>query len=70
MALFNYKCASCGSAHKLCLDHWRPLSKGYALTRTNAVVLCNSCNASKGAKLPEDHFDKEFVGLIEAKLDK
>ena len=68
MKLFNHQCAKCGSKEELCIDHWMPLSKGYALSRENAVVLCRSCNSSKGGKLPEDHFPAGFIELIESKL--
>ena len=62
---FNNQCFNCKSIDNLCIDHHRPLSKGYPLSLNNAVILCNSCNTSKGAKTPED-----FYGLNKcAKLD-
>ena len=33
-----------------------PLSAGYALEENNAVVLCRSCNSSKGIKQPEEFY--------------
>jgi 5-methylcytosine-specific restriction endonuclease McrA len=50
---FDNRCYKCGSADKLRIDHHYPLSKGYALTRDNAVLLCNRCNVSKHNHEPE-----------------
>jgi len=56
----GYKCRKCGmtnAEHKekwgqrLHIDHIKPLSKGHALTRFNAQLLCRSCNSSKGNKM-------------------
>jgi len=55
---FDNKCYNCKSIDKLCIDHHRPLSKRNPLTLSNAVILCNLCNCSKGAKNPE-----EFYGI-------
>ena len=66
--LFNNQCANCGSTDKLCIDHHYPLSKGNALTRENAVVLCRSCNASKHIKSPESFYSPEKLLLIESLL--
>jgi len=55
---FNDQCYNCSSTEKLCIDHHRPISKGHALTLQNAVILCGSCNSSKGPKKPE-----EFYGI-------
>lgn len=63
---FFHCCFSCGSIEALCVDHHRPLIKGNPLTLLNAVILCNSCNCSKGTKDPE-----EYYGLIVCEqLDK
>lgn len=64
MALFNHRCAVCGSTEALCIDHHYPLSKGHALTRENAVVLCNKHNCEKSTKLPEDFYTSEQLELI------
>lgn len=66
--LFNHSCANCGSTDNLCIDHHKPLSKGYALSRTNAVVLCSDCNLSKHAKMPEDFYDADTLNFITEKL--
>ena len=62
MDLFGNKCFRCNIVQDLCVDHHFPLSKGHALTRTNAVILCRSCNASKHDKLPKDFYtSKELI---------
>jgi len=65
--LFGNSCFNCGSTSKLCLDHHYPLSKGYKLTKSNAVILCNICNSSKGAKLPEDFYTEEQLNELKIK---
>lgn len=55
--MFNHRCANCGSTSNLEIDHHYPLSEGHPLTRSNAVLLCRSCNASKNSKLPEDFYN-------------
>lgn len=62
------QCAVCGETEKLCIDHWLPLSLGYALTPGNAVLLCRSCNGGKGAKLPEAAYTPDFVKAVEQRL--
>jgi len=54
--LFEHKCANCGSIENLCIDHHMPLSKGYPLTRQNAVLLCTSCNCKKQNKIPDNFY--------------
>ena len=70
--LFDHKCIVCGKTSDLTIDHLYPLSRGYALTRDNAVVLCRSCNSSKLKKLPEDFFSPEVFAFIKdiLKLEK
>lgn len=67
--LFNHSCANCGSTDNLCIDHHMPLSLGHALTRSNAVLLCRSCNCSKATKLPSEFYDPDVLKIIEAKLN-
>jgi 5-methylcytosine-specific restriction endonuclease McrA len=55
LILFGHQCFNCGSKENLTIDHNYPLSKGYALTRSNACVLCFSCNSQK-----HDHFPEKF----------
>ena len=66
--LFNHQCVNCGSTTHLELDHHLPLSLGYVYSRTNAVVLCRSCNAAKCDKLPAEFYTPETLKLIEEKL--
>jgi len=66
--LFNNECAICKSTEKLCIDHWYPLDKGYALSRTNAVLLCRKCNRNKSNYFPNECLPIETVNLIENKL--
>lgn len=56
----GYRCVDCGMTNdehlerwnqRLHLDHIKPLSKGYALTRENAQLLCRKCNSSKRDKI-------------------
>jgi 5-methylcytosine-specific restriction endonuclease McrA len=56
MDTFEHKCFNCGSAERLCVDHYYPLIDGNLLTTSNAIILCRSCNSSKGAKYPEEFF--------------
>ena len=56
MDLFDNMCYNCDSKDNLHIDHHKPLSKGNALTRDNAVVLCQSCNSSKGTKSPSEFY--------------
>ena len=65
---FKNKCFNCKSTKKLCIDHHRPLSKGYPLTLNNAVLLCRSCNSSKGAKDPEDFYGKDKCVKLDKKI--
>jgi 5-methylcytosine-specific restriction endonuclease McrA len=53
---FSGQCFSCGSSNNLCIDHHRPLSKGFALKLSNAVLLCKHCNSEKHDKMPEDYY--------------
>ena len=67
---FNNKCYNCKSTEKLEIDHHRPLSKGYPLTLKNAVILCRSCNSSKGNKSPEDFYGRYKCKKLDTKLKK
>ena len=62
---FNHECFKCNSKENLAIDHYRPLSKGNALTRTNAIILCGSCNSSKNDKDPEDYFTGLEMSILE-----
>jgi len=50
---YNFTCLKCGRKEpeiKLTLDHVKPLKLGGKNIIENAQPLCNSCNASKGAR--------------------
>lgn len=65
---FDNTCVKCGGAEHLSLDHHMPLSAGYPLELGNAVILCRSCNSSKGNKFPEDFYAFSELRAIEALL--
>ena len=56
---FNSQCFKCHSAKRLSIDHHYPLSLGNPLSINNAVLLCGSCNSSKGNRLPESFYSPE-----------
>ena len=64
-ARFDNKCFRCGSCENLAIDHNKPLSKGFKLDLTNAVLLCKSCNSKKHTKMPEDFYSLEELLLLE-----
>lgn len=51
---FFNSCVLCGRENLLAVDHLLPISLGHGLFTDNAVVLCNSCNSSKGSKYITD----------------
>lgn len=65
---FGDQCANCGSTDSLCIDHHLPLSRGNALSLANAVVLCTTCNCSKGNKDPKDFYSELQLLGMEAML--
>ena len=67
---FDHACFNCGSTENLAVDHYRPLSKGNALTLTNAIILCTSCNSSKNNKDPEEFFSEEQTTIIQEVFDR
>ena len=66
---FSNACFNCGRTEKLSIDHHYPLSKGYPLSRTNAVVLCKRCNASKHTKLPDEFYSLDRLIILEGILN-
>ena len=51
--VFKQKCVYCGKrTRRLTKDHVIPLSKGGALTLTNIVPACQSCNSKKATGAP------------------
>ena len=67
--LFDHQCFNCSSTENLAIDHHRPLFRGNALTRQNAVLLCQSCNSSKGTKRPTVFYGEDIVTLLDEKLN-
>ena len=66
--IFKGRCAKCDKdalVYGFHIDHHLPKSKGYALTRTNAVLLCPSCNSSKRAKLPSKFYSPAELERVE-----
>jgi hypothetical protein len=54
MARSSSVCSYCGGNEKLEIDHKTPLSRGGDNSIENLVAACRACNASKGAKTPEE----------------
>ena len=62
--LFNNMCFKCKCKENLQLDHHYPLSKGYKLSKDNAVILCQSCNSKKGTKMPESFYSDSELNQL------
>jgi 5-methylcytosine-specific restriction endonuclease McrA len=62
--LFNNQCFHCGAKEYLQIDHHYPLSRGFGLKISNAVLLCCSCNASKHDKLPNEFYSIEQLNTL------
>ena len=67
---WQHRCAVCGVEDRLEIDHWLPLTKGYALDTTNAVLLCRSCNARKSSRLPAQIYSAGFVSSVAERLQQ
>lgn len=63
-ALFHNACFNCGSTETLCIDHVYPLSSGCALSKTNACLLCRTCNSSKSDRDPKNFYTPEKLKLL------
>lgn len=52
---WDYRCAVCGRDGELHADHWIPLKSANCpgTVAENMLVLCQNCNNTKSAKLPE-----------------
>ena len=65
---WDYKCAYCGSEHKITIDHVIPQCKGGSDFITNVVDCCESCNRSKSHHdWLEWYSQQEFLMRIEKK---
>ena len=67
--IFNNRCFKCQSYDYLQIDHHYPLSRGYALSCHNAVLLCKFCNSSKGNKNPENFYSSQELCVLELVLN-
>ncbi len=67
-ALFDDRCFACESRDHVQIDHHYPLSAGFGLTRDNAVLLCRSCNASKGSSMPHEFYSPKQLQALECLL--
>lgn len=63
--IFQNRCYNCGSTKKICVDHNNPLSKGFPLTKKNAVLLCSGCNSRKHDKMPAEFYSKTKLKKLE-----
>jgi len=54
--VFGKECFYCKSKDSLTIDHHYCLNDNNPLTISNAVILCRSCNSSKGIKKPEEFY--------------
>lgn len=69
-SVFDNKCFRCGSNKNITIDHNLCLNDGHALTPKNAVLLCGSCNSSKGTKNPKDFYSKGELQELNSLLRK
>lgn len=58
---FDNKCFYCCTTDDLTIDHHIPLSCGKILSHSNAVVLCRSCNSSKGTRIPGEFYSIDQI---------
>lgn len=63
--IFNNKCFNCDCKINLEIDHHYSLNRGFGLSLGNAVLLCRSCNAQKGNKLPQTFYIPEKYEKLE-----
>lgn len=66
--VFNNRCFRCGCTDNIHIDHHYPVSKGYPLSLSNAVLLCKDCNLSKFIKLPEEFYTNEEIKKVSSML--
>jgi len=66
--LFDERCVRCGVLDDLTIDHHHPAAKGTPISAGNAVLLCRTCNSSKGPKAPEEFYPPGLLAFIQRKL--
>ena len=64
-----HRCLSCGRAGDLTLDHLVPRALHGPEDEKNAVWICPSCNASRGARRLYEYWTMAHGGLQAAKYD-
>jgi 5-methylcytosine-specific restriction endonuclease McrA len=60
-AAYGHRCAYCGRRKPLTQDHVVPISKGGAHTAGNIVPACQSCNSSKGVRVPSVTYQPHLI---------
>ncbi len=66
------KCAWCGRKSDLCVDHMKPLEKGFGLNPYNVTALCKKCNSWKSSFSFQDFkwmFPKTYKKKIKLLLE-
>jgi 5-methylcytosine-specific restriction endonuclease McrA len=61
LAAYGYRCAYCRRRKPLTQDHVIPVSRGGHHTASNIVPACQSCNSSKGARLPRVSYQQHLI---------
>ncbi|MEZ8820419.1 HNH endonuclease [Vibrio sp. 10N.261.55.B8] len=73
-AYFNHKCAYCGEAKELVIEHAIPINKVYLGEHKlgNLVPSCKECNSSKASKDFREFLDgsDDKIAVIESYMDK
>jgi len=68
LAKFSHRCFKCRCSYQkgnpLQIDHHYPLSKGFTLSISNAVVLCKRCNQKKSNLLPQEFYTSEELQIL------
>jgi len=63
---FENKCFNCGTVDRdLQVDHHVPQHLGMPLTHSNAVILCDICNGTKGIQPPHEFYSVEQLRTLE-----
>lgn len=60
-AAYGNRCAYCGQRKPLTQDHIIPISAGGEHTASNIVPACQSCNSSKGPRLPRVTYQPHLI---------
>lgn len=60
-AAYRFKCAYCGLKKPLTKDHIVPVKMEGNHTAANIIPACQSCNSSKGARLPKVSYQPHLI---------